>query len=101
MGLVEELYDAAAGVGLLETAVWTPAAGGDPVTLQVGFQAPDQPVLDGLALATDWEMRVPASCVPGLALGDGVEIRGQTFQVWEVRALGDGTEIAVSLARQP
>ena len=51
---VADLYDAAARCGLLTTVkVGTGAAA---VTVQAAFRAPDDSVLDGLALSRDYQI---------------------------------------------
>lgn len=95
---IEALYDAAARAGLLVEARWMPAGQPDVVT-QVDFRAPDETVLDGFALATDYTIRYPALRLPGLGAGETVEVAGSLYRVREVRALGDGTEMRASLSR--
>ena len=90
---VELLYEAARNAGLL-TAVTV--AGGSVV--HCGFRAPDETVLDGFALSRDYQIDYPAAWLT-LAVGDTVEVAGNTYQVRDVRAIGDGTERRASLSQ--
>lgn len=99
MGLVEQVYSAAANAGLTVRCRWFPAGGGAAQTRQVGFSAPDDTVLDGLTLNTDYAITYPASVFVGLAVRDTVNVGGVTYQVRDVRALGDGTEMRAKLTR--
>ena len=89
---VADLYDAAARAGLL-TPVKVGAA-----TVQVAFRAPDETVLDGLALSCDYEIEYPTARL-SLAAGDTVEVGGESFRVREVRQVRDGSETVAKLAR--
>lgn len=92
MVTVAELYDAAARAGLL-TAVKAGA-----VTVQAAFRAPDETVLEGLALSRDYRIEYPSERLT-LDQGDLVEIAGQSYRVREVRQLRDGSESAATLSR--
>jgi hypothetical protein len=92
MVTVADLYDAAARAGLL-TAVKVGA-----VTVQAAFRAPDETVLDGLALSRDYQIEFPTNRL-SLSQGDLVEIGGQSYRVREVRQLRDGSESAATLSR--
>lgn len=92
MVAVADLYDAAARCGLL-TAVKVGA-----VTVQVAFRAPDETVLDGLALSRDYEIEYPTALL-SLTAGDTVEIGGEAYRVREVRQVHDGSESVAKLAR--
>lgn len=89
---VEDLYDAAARAGML-----THARIG-AVAVQVSFRAPDETVLDGLALSRDYEIEYPTAWL-ALAAGDTVEVGGVTYRVREVRQVRDGSESVAKLAR--
>ena len=89
---VADLYDAAARAGLL-----TPVKVG-ALIVECGFRAPDETVLDGLALSRDYEIEYPAARMTLLA-GDTVEIAGHSYRVREVIALRDGSECRARLAR--
>ncbi|PPE66587.1 head-tail joining protein [Caldimonas caldifontis] len=91
---VEDLYDAAERAGLL-----TPVVVG-AATVHCAFRAPDETVLDGLALARDFEIEYAASRL-ALAPGDVVTIAGESYRVREVSAFGDGRECRAQLARLP
>jgi len=99
MGYVEAIYAAAANAGLLKLARLQQADGSAPVVAHVGFTAPDNTLLDGLAVGTDFEMAFPASVFTGIAVRDGVEIDGVMFQVRDLRAVGDGSESRARLSR--
>ena len=90
---VTELYDAAASAGMLTEVI----VAGEPVMCE--FRAPDESVLDGLALSTDYAIRYPASRLPSLAAGETVVIAGDSYRVREVRALADGSERRATLAK--
>jgi hypothetical protein len=55
-------------------------------------------VLDGLAISRDHQIDYPAAWLT-LAVGDTVEVAGHSYQVREVRAIGDGTECRAWLTR--
>ena len=99
MGFVERLYAAAAKAGLLKDCRWQPADGAAPQHHAVGFTAPDETVLDGLSLSTEYVMTYPASVLVGLAARETVEIDDQLFQVREIRAVGEGSERRATLSR--
>ena len=90
---IEAFYTAAAHAGLLVDALV------DGQRIAVEFRAPDESVLDGLALSTDYTMRYPRSLVPRLDAGDTVQISGAAYRVREIRALGDGSECQATLSR--
>ena len=90
---LEDFYEAARGAGLL-TAVSTPSG-----IVFCAFRAPDETVLDGLALSRDYQVDYPAAWVT-LAVGDELEINGETYQVRDVRAIGDGTERRATLSQR-
>ncbi len=99
MGLVEQVYAAAANAGLLRDCHWQPADGSQMQTHAVGFAAPDDTVFDGLASTTDHQMSYPASVFMGLAPRDTVEIGSVIYQVRDIRAVGDGSEMRAKLTR--
>lgn len=89
---VATLYEAARNAGLLSAVT----VSGN--TVHCAFRAPDETVLDGLALSRDYQIEYPASWLQ-LASGDTVEIAGSKYRVREVRAIGDGTECRASLSQ--
>jgi len=99
MGLVEQVYEAAANAGLLKECVWRPSDGSAPQTATVGFAAPDETLLEGLTSSTEYVISYPGSVFEGLAARDTVEIGGAVFQVRDVRAVGDGSEIRAKLTK--
>ena len=99
MGLVEQVYAAATNAGLLHDCHWQPADGSPMQTHAVGFAAPDDTVFDGMASTTDHQMSYPASVFVGLAPRDTVEIGSVIYQVRDIRAVGDGSEMRAKLTR--
>ena len=97
--LVEKIYLAAANVGFLKTCVWQPGDGGAVQSYSVGFVAPDKDVLSGLGVSTEFEMTYPNSCLNGLKTREVVQIEGVAYQVREVMAVGDGSEVRAKLMR--
>ena len=96
---LQRLYAAANRAGLLKDCTWRPADGRPEEVHPVGFAAPDALRLDGLTVSTDYEMTYPQALFEGLTAREVVEIAGSTFQVREVRALGDGSERRATLTR--
>jgi hypothetical protein len=92
MAGIGDLYDAAERAGLL-----TPVKVG-AVTVACAFRAPDETVLDGLALSREYRIEFPAERLT-LQSGDAVEIAGHPYRVREVRQMGDGSEVWASLTR--
>ena len=90
---IEDFYEAAGRSGLLVDAEI------DGQTIAVDFRAPDETILDGLALSTDYTMRFPASALPSLVAGDTVAIGGSDYRVRDIRSIGDGSEKRASLSR--
>ena len=90
---VTTLYEAARNSGLL-TAVTM--AGGSVV--HCGFRAPDETVLDGFALSRDYQIDYPAAWLT-LAAGDTLDVAGISYQVRDVRAIGDGSERRAFLSK--
>ena len=91
---VEALYEAARRAGLLVEA----EVGG--LHVWVDFCAPDEAVLEGLALSADYTLRFPASTLPTLAVGEIVTVRGASYRVRDLRAIGDGSERRAALTRE-
>ena len=89
---VADLYDAAARARLL-----TPVKVGTLI-VECGFRAPDETVLDGLALSRDYQIEYPSERLT-LSQGDAVEIAGQSYRVREVRQIRDGSESVATLSR--
>lgn len=90
---IDALYDAAARSGLLTRA----QVGG--VEVMVDFRAPDEDVLDGLAVSRNYAIRYPVGRLPALAAGDTVEVDTQAYRVREVTAIGHGAERRATLTR--
>jgi len=99
MSLVGQIYESAANAGLLKECLWYPSNGAPSQRHQVGFTAPDETLLDGLTLSTNYEMTYPVTAFGGLVAREVVEIGGTTFQVRDIRSLSDGSEIRAKLTR--
>lgn len=99
MDLIERLYEAAGNAGLLHECHWQPADGSPMQTGLVGFAAPDDTLFEGLTSTTDYTVSFPASAFVGIAARDTVVISESTFQVREVRTVGDGSELRARLTR--
>ena len=93
---VADLTAAAARSGRL-TAIKV-GTGAGAVTVLAGFRAPDDPVLDGLALSRDYQIEYPSAAL-ALSSGDAVEIAGQSYRVREVRQIRDGAESVATLSK--
>lgn len=93
VGLIERLYEAAANAGLLVSAEVAGRA------VSVGFLCIDDNLLDGLVRSAAYTITYPLSLLPDLETGHTVVIAGQTYQVRDVRAIGDGTERRADLTR--
>lgn len=91
---IATLYEAARNAGLLTPVT---VAG---TTVYCAFRAPDETVLDGLALSRDYQIDYPAAWLT-LAAGDAVEIAGAAYRVREVRAIGEGSERRATLSQLP
>lgn len=99
MSLVDQVYEAAANAGFLKHCVWHPSDGGPPRTNMVGLRSPDDTVLDNLSLSSETTISYPAVIFAGLSPREIVEVDGVRFQVREVRATGDGSEMRAKLAK--
>lgn len=99
MNLVEQIYESAANVGLLKECVRLRADGTPVEERLVGFSAPDDTLLDGLAVGADYSVTYPASFFTGLTTQDTVMVAGSTFLVREIRAVGNGTEMRATLTK--
>jgi len=97
--MVEKIYRAAANAGFLKTCTWQPDMGGAKQTQSVGFFAPDKEVLSGLGGSTEYEITYPNTCLVGLKARDVVQVEGVAYQVREVMAMGDGSELRATLMR--
>lgn len=93
MASLEDLYAAAAAAGLLVEA----DVSGKRIAVE--FRAPDELVLDGLALSSEYAIRFPSSQITELAIGDVVRIGDTHYQVRDLRFLGDGSERRALLSR--
>jgi hypothetical protein len=95
---IAALYRAAESAGLLSQCVWQrPSDQGitpPPEAHTVGFRAPEESVLDGLSLSTEYTMTYPDTFFIDLATQAIVAVDGQSFQVRQVRNSGDGEKVA-------
>jgi len=89
---VTQLYEAADRAGLL-----TPVKVGT-VTVACAFRAPDEAVLDGLALSRDYQIEFPTARLQ-LQSGDLVEINGAFYLVRDVQRMRDGSETQARLSK--
>jgi hypothetical protein len=85
---IDALYAAAARAGLTSRARWLPPGATRARFADVGFSAPDELALDGLALATDYRMTFRTDALPGLKVGAAVAVDGVDYRVRQLRALG-------------
>ena len=99
MNLVEQVYQAAANAGFLKECVWHPSDGSVPRTHPVGLRASDDSVLDNLTQSRETVISYPAATFKGLTPREMVEVAGVKFQVREVKATGDGSEMRAKLTR--
>ena len=99
MSFLDQLYEAASNAGFLKKCTWRPSTGAPAQTQVVGFAAPDGTVFDGLTSSTEYVMSYPDTAFTALSVRENVEIGGATFQVREIRAIGDGSEMRATLTR--
>ena len=97
--MLESLYQAAASAGLLQECRWQPSDGRAVEIHWVGFRAPDTGVFDGLGVNTDYAMTYPNTWFVGLARQDQLIIATHPYQVRDICALGDGSELRATLTR--
>ena len=97
--MIQALYAAADHAGLLKEAVWSPSDGSTAQSANVDLRAPDETVLDGLGLSTDYAIRYPASMLIGLVSGESLTVEGVTYRVREIQAIGDGSEKRATLMK--
>ena len=95
---IAALYRAAESAGLLSRCVWQrPSDQGitpPPESHAVGFRAPDESILDGLSLSTEYTMTYPDTAFLDLAPQAIVAVDERSFQVRQVRSGSDGERIA-------
>lgn len=99
MGLVDAVYAAAASAGLLQVCIWHPSDGSAAQSHPVGFSCPDESLLDGLTVSSEYAMTFPTSVFVGLAPREQVQIGSMSYLVREVRARGDGSERRATLTK--
>ena len=91
--LCEMLYAAAANVGLLHECAWRQEG------VMVGLSRSDHSVLDHLTQSLDTYMTYPASRLHGLKPGEIVLVDCCRYQVRDVVAIGDGSEMRATLTQ--
>lgn len=102
----EDFYSAFDAAGFLQTALWTPSAGGAQLSAQVRFRAAERDVLTGEQRSADYTMRFPASALPGITRGELVEISGPnlasaTYRLRENPGKRiDGSELEAPLVKE-
>ncbi|MBL0422585.1 hypothetical protein JI739_19730 [Ramlibacter sp. AW1] len=99
MGFLDQFYEAAANAGFLKQCTWRPSSGAPAQSQLVGFGAADGTAFDGLTASTEYVMSYPDTGFRVLSVRENVEIDGVTFQVREIRAIGDGSEMRAKLTR--
>lgn len=97
--LAEQVYAAAAGTGLLKPCYRLTTEGHTYNKTWVGFKASDDSVLHNLAMSNETTLTYPASVFTDLKKGDRLEIERVRYQVREIRAIGDGSEMQVKVAK--
>ena len=85
------VYAAAANVGFLQHCQWRGHI------VMVGLQRADHAVLNHLTLSSETSMTYPSCYLGGLKSGDQVQIGRAKYQIREVIAMGDGTEMRATL----
>lgn len=99
MDFAQRVYAAAAKVsGMLLPATVTPAGGGDPVTVQVGFSEATEMVL-GEVIASVPAIQFATADLPALAVRDVVTVDGRTWTVRAIERLHDGAESRAALSK--
>ncbi len=79
----DQFFAAFARAGILKEAAWTPSGGGPTQTPQVRFHAPEDGVLSGEVLSTDYAIEYPASLLVGIKRDEVVRIDGQDYTLRE------------------
>lgn len=87
----DAVYAAAANAGFLQECQWRGK------TAMVGLQTADHAVLHRLTQSSDTSMTYPSSVLDGLKTGDQVNFGRTKYQVREVVAIGDGSEMRATL----
>jgi len=94
-----EIYEAAARNGFLTECEWRPSEGGFCERELVSLQTSDQTVLNQLTLSAETYMTYPSGQLLGLRQGEVVTIDERCFQVREVMAISDGSEMRAKLSQ--
>ena len=93
MNLCETIYEAAANAGFLTECRW------QTQTSMVGLQNSDHSIMHKLTMSSDTTMTYPSSKFIGIRTGDRVWINYQEYQVREVLAINDGSEMRATLTK--
>ncbi len=98
MDFAQRVYAAAAKVsGMLVAATVTPA-GGDPISVQVGFTESTEMVL-GDVIASVPAIQFATADIPSLAVRDLVTVGGRNWTVRALERLHDGGETRAALSK--
>ena len=84
---------------LLKRCTWLRNPPDMPLVHHVGLRAPDDSILENLSRSKETTISYPCTIFLGLKAGETVELEGQRYQVREIRAVGDGTELRTKLTR--
>lgn len=80
-------------------AVFTPAAGGAPVSASVIFNAQTDAIFGDDVLSNEFTMVYPAVSLQGIKAGDTGTVAGVSYKVREVRLKADGALKIAKLAK--
>lgn len=81
------------------SATWAPAGGGSPATASVMLDMPDQDVLAGKQLSTEYAAMFASASFAGIKHGDTLTINGTTYAVRTVVKLDDGALSTAHLSK--
>lgn len=80
-------------------AVFTPAAGGAPVSASVIFNAATEQLFGDDVLTNEYTMVYPAGSLPNIESGDSGTVAGVRYVVRDVRLKADGNLKIAKLAK--
>lgn len=63
------------------------------------LDAPDNLLMNGMVVSTDYRLAYPAGDLPGLDYGDSITVDGVVFTVREARAVDDGAFMHATLSK--
>lgn len=96
--LVEQVYAAAAKAGLLMRCTLVSQNGLREVR-DVEFRTTDDTVFDNLVMAVETTITVPNTYFHRAQRGDLCMVNGKTYQIRDIRAIHDGSEIKFKVAK--